>query len=195
MGRDDRRTGSARHRTLQTGTESASHTIERIHQEDLAQALGRRQTYQADGGPSTYDLFRVPGVDRERMFDHIMFAWLVGNCDAHAKNYPILEPGTGRARLAPIYDMVSTECYDVEDKLATSIGREVDLNRVNRKAIEALGKRIGFKSGDAIERLHDLGERVVNAVNEAKDKGLEHGPVAGAKWKTRVANACKWRSR
>ena len=167
-------------------------TIERVHQEDLAQALARQTKYQADGGPGTYELFNVPGVNREGMFDHLMFAWLVGNCDAHAKNYSILEPGTARARLAPVYDMVSTECYPLEDNLATSIGRERDLNRVDRKAVETLGRRIGFEPGEATERLYGLAKRTMNAVNDARNEGLTDGPIDTTRWEARIAKTSGW---
>ena len=95
----------------------------------MAQALALHTKYQIEGGPYTPDLFSILGVDREVLFDRIVFAWIVGNCDAHAKNTSILEPGTERARLAPIYDMLSTECYEELDRtLATSIGRAVKLD-------------------------------------------------------------------
>ena len=152
--------------------------IKRVHQEDMAQALGRRSKYQSDGGPSTYELFTVPGPSRDALFDQLMFSWLVGNCDAHAKNYSILEPGTPNARLAPIYDMLSTECYPgLDQRLATKIGHAENLNTVNRKAIEALGRRTGFRPGEATQRLHALAERTTRAVEQAEDEGLERGPI------------------
>ena len=153
-------------------------TIERIHQEDLAQALGRRHKYQADGGPSTYELFAAPGVAREKMFDRLLFSWLVGNCDAHAKNYSILEPGTPNARLAPIYDMVSTEAYpELKRMLATSIAREHHLDRVDHSAIKTLGSRIGLHPEETAARARDVAQRIQTAMDEAAKDGLDHGPI------------------
>ena len=167
--------------------------IERVHQEDMAQALAQKSKYQKDGGPSTYELFNVPGVNRDALFDHLMFAWLVGNCDAHAKNYSILEPGTANARLAPMYDMLSTECYpDLDQRLATQIGREYNLNRINRNAVEVLGERTGFEPGEATRRLHELAERTRSAIKEARGEGVEHGPIKTEQWSTRLERTCKW---
>ena len=168
--------------------------VARVHQEDMAQALGQLHKYQADGGASTYDLFKVPGVSRERLFEHLMFAWLVGNCDAHAKNYSILEPGTANARLAPIYDMVSTECYPgLATQLATKIGREGDLRRVDRNAVETLGRRIGFDPGEATERAHELAERTHKAIKQARGEGLGYGPIKRDEWTKRLEKTCSWR--
>ena len=82
----------------------------RLHQEDFVQALGydTENKYEAYGGPTAVELFAVPGVDPGRMFDQMLFNWIIGNWDGHARNYSILEPGTTRARLSPAYDLMSS---------------------------------------------------------------------------------------
>ena len=106
------------------------------------------------------------------------FAWLIGNCDAHAKNCSVLEPGTPNAKLAPVYDMLSTECYpDLDQRLAMKIWREDSLTRINRNAVETLGRRTGFEPGEATERLHDLSERTRSAIKDARNDGLGYGPI------------------
>ena len=81
-------------------TRSTGGAIHRLHQEDIAQAFATTRKYQSEGGPSTYDLFCIEGLERDALFEHLMFSWLVGNCDAHAKNDSILEPETAN-RAAP----------------------------------------------------------------------------------------------
>ena len=98
--------------------------LERIHQEDMAQALGRREKYQLRDGPSAYEIARLHGVDPAAFLERMAFNWMIGNCDAHAKNYAILEPGTERARLAPAYDLVCTEVYpELGRTLALRLGQ------------------------------------------------------------------------
>ena len=151
-------------------------TLQRVHQEDFAQALGATSKYEGEGGPTTRELLTVPGAQRDALFERIMFNWIVGNCDAHAKNYSILEPGTPRARLAPAYDIVSTECYEGLDRtLATAIGEAVNLNEVDRDQVEALGAQIGYARGEASQRLHALAERVRSAVAACRKE--DSGPV------------------
>ena len=42
----------------------------------------------------------------------MVFNWLLGNTDAHVKNFSLLySPGLRRVRLAPAYDLVSTAAY------------------------------------------------------------------------------------
>ena len=168
-------------------------SIERVHQEDFAQALARASKYQSDGGPSTYELFSVPGADRNALFDQLMCSWLMGNCDAHAKNYSLLEPGAPDARLAPIYDMLSTECYpDLEQRLATRIGHADRPGTVTREAVETLGRRVGFEPGEATRRLHSLSHRMGRAIEEVEREGLAQGPVRTGQIEARMEKACEW---
>ena len=171
----------------------ADGTLKRLHQEDFAQALARKQKYQADGGPSAYDYFTVKGPERTELFERMMFHWLIGNCDAHAKNHSVIEPGTPRARLSPVYDVVCTECYPGLDHiLATSIGRARDLSEVDHAAAEAMGRRIGFASGEAIERVHALAERLHRAVEVAERIGPPRGPIGKEAIIGRCDRACDW---
>jgi len=83
--------------------------IHRIHQEDFCQALGRQpeQKYQMDGGPIVRDVVRLlrsgwstmPARDVLSFVDLLMFNAIIGNADAHGKNYSMLYRGNTR-RLA-----------------------------------------------------------------------------------------------
>jgi hypothetical protein len=58
--------------------------------------------------------------------DAVIFNLLIGNNDAHAKNYSIY-PGHGTCRLAPPYELVSTVYYpEIENKLAMNIGKQAN---------------------------------------------------------------------
>ena len=91
--------------------------IKRIHQEDFCQALGRtpHQKYQSDGGPLAREIVRLlrdgwstsPARDVLAFVDLMIYNSIIGNADAHGKNYSMLYKGSER-RLAPGYDLVST---------------------------------------------------------------------------------------
>lgn len=116
----------------------------RMHQEDFCQALGSPsdRKYEAEGGPGLPELFStlressaVPAVDLPRLLDAVTFNLLIGNHDAHAKNYSIIYDEAGAASLAPLYDLVSTFAYRAVDrqlsaKLAMKIGGEYRADRV-----------------------------------------------------------------
>ena len=91
----------------------------RIHQEDFCQALGiaPELKYQNEGGPGFKECFKliranssIPVYDVLKLFDAVVFNFLIGNNDAHGKNFSFLYDGD-ETRLAPLYDLVSTELY------------------------------------------------------------------------------------
>lgn len=104
--------------------------IRRLHQEDTCQALGKLQAekYQEEGGPTVKDVFGLindfssaPAVDRSEFWQALIFNVLIGNCDAHGKNYSFLYD-TRAPTLAPLYDLVSTVVYEgLSRRLAMSI--------------------------------------------------------------------------
>ncbi|MDR3566639.1 MAG: HipA domain-containing protein [Syntrophobacteraceae bacterium] len=110
----------------------------RLHQEDFCQAPGivPELKYQNEGGPSLkqcFDLLReasdVPVVDILALLKAVISNFLIGNHDAHGKNFSLLYSGEtvlGRVtRLAPFYDLVSTVYYfELTKKMAMKIGGE-----------------------------------------------------------------------
>ena len=168
--------------------------IQRIHQEDMTQALGRTAKYQAEpGGPSIHDLLSVQGICREDVLRQMMYHWLIGNCDGHGKNFSILEPGTSRARLAPLYDVLCTEHWPSLDRtLAISLGGAKTLNTVDRAAVEALGRRIGLQPGQALDMLRELAERVRAALKTLDESALETRVIALESIKRRLDQVCDW---
>lgn len=108
---------------------------QRVHQEDFCQALGvmPQVKYQNQGGPGAADLARVlwnhasqPRADVETLFKALIFNYLIGGTDAHAKNYSLLFGNAGSVRLAPLYDISSALPYPQLQKrklkLAMKIG-------------------------------------------------------------------------
>lgn len=94
--------------------------IERLHQEDLCQITGRRPTakYQANGGPTFRDLATAirrwsvaPDADLPRALSAAIANVCLGNGDAHGKNFAMVITTEGHRRLAPFYDIVSTDVY------------------------------------------------------------------------------------
>lgn len=105
-------------------------TVERVHQEDFCQALAipSKKKYQEDGGPTLPDCFAllgktaVPARERMKLLTAVIFNFLVGNMDAHGKNFSLLHSPKG-IRLAPLYDVLCTTAFpDYSKKLAMEIG-------------------------------------------------------------------------
>jgi serine/threonine-protein kinase HipA len=89
---------------------------------------------------------------------------LVGNCDAHLKNFSLLETEDG-LRLSPTYDILNTALYDGFDQnLALSLdGSKPHLDEVTRDLLKKFGQSVGL-SPRAIDQIFaDLHKRVRSA--------------------------------
>ena len=92
--------------------------VKRLHQEDFCQLLKCRPEikYQDQGGPSIVDCarllksMRLPVTDLVSFIDRVVFNFIVGNGDAHGKNFSVVYRGK-QPRLAPVYDVLSTTVY------------------------------------------------------------------------------------
>lgn len=93
--------------------------VVRVHQVDMCQALAvmPELKYHRDGGPGPGDIIgllnQVGGgaADVDRFVKSLLFNWVIGGTDAHAKNYGLLMQGL-RARLTPLYDVASAVVLD-----------------------------------------------------------------------------------
>lgn len=64
-----------------------------------------------------------PPGDLQRLTDMLCTNVVIGNADAHGRNYSALIDPHGGAHLAPAYDLVSTvQCPGVDGKVAMTIG-------------------------------------------------------------------------
>jgi serine/threonine-protein kinase HipA len=55
--------------------------------------------------------------------ERLIFNYLIGNADAHAKNFSFLYKAGQKPQLAPAYDLLSTAVYpDLSSKMAMKIG-------------------------------------------------------------------------
>lgn len=155
---------------------------ERLHQEDFCQALGipSNRKYEAEGGPGLVDGFAllrraaaVPARETPRLLDYFALSFLVGNHDAHGKNYSLLYlPDSEGAQLAPAYDIVSTVAYrkvrPMSRKLAMSVGGEYRPDYIRPRHLERLLKDAGLGAAPSRRRLRSLAERAPGAAAAAR---------------------------
>jgi serine/threonine-protein kinase HipA len=153
-------------------------TLSRIHQEDFCQALGcvPEQKYQQEGGPGLRQCFELirsvssaPAVDLLQLFDAVVFNFLIGNGDAHGKNFSLLH-AQGKARLAPFYDLICTQAYaDLDQSFAMKIGKERDPGKIRLKDWHLFISETGLNLSAALRRM----KSVVGQVDEALGKESE----------------------
>lgn len=154
----------------------SDHTVRRVHQEDLCQATATapQRKYQDDGGPSLARLAALltqygPPGSLQRLLEAVTLNVVIGNGDAHAKNYSLLHRPTGTIELAPLYDLVATLAYS-DDRLAMHIDdvRRTERVTATRLANEAIAW--GLDSHTAHATISDLLERLPAAVDNAHDQ-------------------------
>jgi serine/threonine-protein kinase HipA len=176
-------------RVYQKNAEGAT-TLDRLHQEDFCQAQGlvSETKYQKEGGPSLKQCFALlrdvssaPVIDLSRLLDAVIYNYLVGNNDAHGKNFSLLYHGVGTAnqkiRLAPLYDVVGTKYYpELSKDMAMKIGGEYSSDKVTPKDFEQLAEEAGLAKPIVKNRVPELAETVIANFDKA---GIEH-PVAQA---------------
>ena len=149
--------------------------IRRLHQEDLCQALGKLyvEKYQYEGGPSVRDAMTlideesaVPARDREQFWLALVFNVLIGNCDAHGKNYSLLYDSPAPS-LAPLYDLLSTVVYEeLTKRLAMSIDGAAELKDVDPRAWTQLAREVGFALRFLEQRMAPFVEETLNVAEE-----------------------------
>lgn len=158
--------------------------IRRLHQEDFCQALGvaAERKYESDGGPgheACIGLVRrvsaVPAVDLLAYLDLVAVNFVVGNHDAHAKNVSLLYAPDGPAvRLAPAYDVLSTEVYQrvrpMARKMAMRIGGEYRPAYVRARHVDALLQSGGFSLPAGRRRLRAVAERSPAAARLVRER-------------------------
>jgi serine/threonine-protein kinase HipA len=146
--------------------------VERIHQEDFCQATGTPPAlkYEEDGGPS---LRKISGIlneadpdSLESLVRAVTLNVVIGNGDAHAKNFSLLHDRAGSVRLAPLYDLLSTFMYG-DDRLALYIDnvRRTDQMTLDRLLNEAA--TWGLSQSTSAKIVTDLLARLPDAVERA----------------------------
>lgn len=63
------------------------------------------------------------------LFKQVVFNWLIGNGDAHSKNFSILEGAKGRWHVAPAYDLLCTRFYEDREMALAIDGKKSDWDR------------------------------------------------------------------
>lgn len=137
--------------------------------EDMAvlMGLGTEQKYDSsyENIAKAIRLFCAPDQVRgslDRFFDIVALSCMVGNGDAHLKNFGVLyrEPSGADAQLAPAYDIVNTTAYIKDDALALRLDGSKSL----------FGSRLGVLSLAStcdIHKPHQRIARLIAAVQES----------------------------
>ena len=152
--------------------------VRRLHQEDFCQALGvfTERKYASEGGPTfktSFDLVRRactrPAVELLKLLDAAIVQVLIGNADAHGKNYSLLHRDDGIV-LAPLYDLLCTVAYpDLSPTFAMKIARRGALAEFRPGDWDSFAKEAGLAPPFVRRRVAEL----VNSALEHRNQVVE----------------------
>ncbi|MBR1758117.1 MAG: type II toxin-antitoxin system HipA family toxin [Lachnospiraceae bacterium] len=158
----------------------------RLHQEDFAQALGisSSRKYEPAGEHYLARMFRLlregslaPMIDQQRLWDRIVFNVLLGNTDAHIKNFALVyTPDLTGYSLAPAYDLLCTTMYPSSTReMAFHIGDHTSIDEVTREDLEEAAEESGMGTRFALRRFDQICDRFEQSVTEAAEEMSEQG--------------------
>jgi serine/threonine-protein kinase HipA len=155
--------------------EQSGPRLYRLHQEDFCQATGLRPSrkYERHGGPNWKLCFQLmsrtsdPVRSREALLDRVILQYLIGNPDAHGKNYSLLYARSGEVRLAPLYDLNNAEAFrtnfkSVKPIMAMSIGGNFDRDTLTLENWEQFADDCGLNPTLVTRRLEELAAEIVD---------------------------------
>jgi serine/threonine-protein kinase HipA len=152
--------------------------LERLHQEDFCQALGivSEMKYQKEGGPSLKQCFALlrevsstPVIDLSRLLHAVIFNYLVGNNDAHGKNFSLLYRGIGtddmQVSLSPLYDSVSTVYYpEISRTMAMKLGGQYSSEKVMPPNFDQFAEEAGLAKPMVRRRVLEVVEKTLSVL-------------------------------
>ena len=158
----------------------------RLHQEDFSQALGIPSSLKYEKEPAGYmrrmfELLRQystnPITDQQKLWDTIVFCYLLGNTDAHIKNFSLLYGKDLRGlRLAPAYDLVSTTIYESSTReMSFYIGNDLLIDEITETSFRDAASEIHLGGRFAVGRYYFICNHFREALREAAAELQEAG--------------------
>ena len=140
---------------------------EKFHQEHFSQILERSDKY--DGtveqiGKKLKKISTAPGLDSQFLFERVVFSFIIGNGDAHLKNYSVLIKGEN-IRLSPAYDFVCSRIVIPKEKWESALGIGSNKGKKNgllRKDFDGLAEYLGVPTKVRYEKF----EKKFNTMKE-----------------------------
>ena len=142
----------------------------KIHQEDFYQILEADDKYKGSIeqiGKKLREISTAPGYDIQLFFDRVVFNFLIGNGDAHLKNFSISCKDKETIRLSPAYDIVCSKLLiDDEDDTALTINGKK--NKLNRNDFNKLADHLSIPLKIRYETFNDSLPIFETTIRESK---------------------------
>ena len=149
-----------------------SSTGKRLHHfEEFNQLLGRFSgDDKYDGGYEEMGQFILNTVDcipveADRLFRRILVCFLIGNTDAHFKNFAMFHTRNG-LRLTPAYDLVASSVYPEYQSIALQVcgTRNLAISRLKAQHLLRMAKGYGVSNDAVLDAVKSLEKYLPNAL-------------------------------
>lgn len=155
--------------------------VSRIHFEEFNQLLDKPsgdEKYEGSYEDMGRFITMTPGcipAEAERLFRRILVCLLLGNTDAHLKNFAMFHTRDG-LRLTPVYDMVAASVYPEFSTIALSVGGvgNMDIHQLKSKHIAQMGKGFGLSEDVITLAITDIEKRLPLALEEVSQSSVGH---------------------
>lgn len=146
-------------------------TGKRIHFEEFNQLLGRYSgDYKYEGAYEDMGQFilNTPGcipAEADRLMQRILTSLLLGNTDAHFKNFAMFHTRDG-LRLTPSYDVVASSIYPQYQSIALSLSgiENLAIGSLLPKHLLKLGHGYGLGEEALVTAVEKIGKRLPSAL-------------------------------
>ena len=113
---------------------------------------------------------RLSPTSQIALVDSVVFNYIIGNADAHAKNHSIVYHGR-RADFAPLYDLVSTSVYpELSQEMAMHIGGDAAFDSISRDSFSRMAEECAVAPKLVLGRLDYIAKRIVPAASRLADE-------------------------
>jgi serine/threonine-protein kinase HipA len=170
----------------------------KIHFEEFNQLLERPSDakYEGSYGEMAAFILANQSVQREqdidRLFRRVLACILLGNNDAHSKNFALLYTSDG-FRLAPFYDVVAATIFPryKDSGMALKLGEGANphmLSDIGRKNLLLLAHSFGLN-----ETVLELAVRSLRRRLSAAEAAINESPVGSLHWKQKLSELLRKR--
>lgn len=129
---------------------------ERIHMEDFAQILNKlpHEKYRSNFETVGRIASAVGCSDGTAEFvRRLTLNILIGNGDAHLKNWSVIYPDGRKPQLSPVYDLVCDGIYPGRHNLGMKFGGIDMFSAITRKTFEGASQRLGDAPEDVLDQV------------------------------------------
>ncbi len=170
---------------------------QRLAIEDGAQVLGRYplDKYRIDFVEMANRMIELSAssvTTAFHIYKQLVFNWLIGNGDAHAKNFSIRRDTLGEWQAAPAYDLLCTAFYDDKSMALPLEGQDTGWSRT---LLLQVAKKLGLPKASAIRTIErqlaalvDLPDQILDgALPFARHQKVEVSSLLRKRWKQLAA--------